>query len=309
MGGLKRRAFTLIELLVVIAIIGILSALIVVGMNSTTQKATIAKAQVFSNSLRNSLMSNLISEWKFESGTHTDGQGADANDAKDTWGTNNATSISGALIKEGSNCMSSKCLSFDGNDYVDYGTGSSFNFGNGTSDNPFTFNGWFKMADATSCGFMGRFTNPSYQYSFYSGSTDKLTFILYDADSSNYIARRSVAVTNYENQWINLVATYDGLGITGMRIYLNGVRVDSADLTSGSYTAMELLSVNNYVGAGGGYMNGQIDEVRVFNAAIPTSQIEQMYFAGINKLFAKNQINQIDYRQRLTQLSNNFAKQ
>ncbi|MFA5013035.1 MAG: type II secretion system protein, partial [Candidatus Paceibacterota bacterium] len=32
------KAFTLIELLVVIAIIGILSALIVVGMNSTTQK-------------------------------------------------------------------------------------------------------------------------------------------------------------------------------------------------------------------------------------------------------------------------------
>jgi prepilin-type N-terminal cleavage/methylation domain-containing protein len=51
-------AFTLIELLVVIAIIGILSGLIVVTMNGVTQKANIAKAQVFSNSLRNALMLN-----------------------------------------------------------------------------------------------------------------------------------------------------------------------------------------------------------------------------------------------------------
>ena len=47
-----KQAFTLIELLVVIAIIGILSGLIVVSMSGVTQKATIAKAQVFSNSLR-----------------------------------------------------------------------------------------------------------------------------------------------------------------------------------------------------------------------------------------------------------------
>jgi prepilin-type N-terminal cleavage/methylation domain-containing protein len=69
-------AFTLIELLVVIAIIGILSALIIVGMSSTTQKATIAKAQVFSNSLRNSLMNNLISEWKFNGSGLNDGDNA-----------------------------------------------------------------------------------------------------------------------------------------------------------------------------------------------------------------------------------------
>ena len=50
-----KKAFTLIELLVVIAIIGILSGLIVVTMSGVTQKARIAKAQAFSNSLRNAL--------------------------------------------------------------------------------------------------------------------------------------------------------------------------------------------------------------------------------------------------------------
>jgi len=61
-----RQAFTLIELLVVIAIIGILSGLIIVSMNGITNSATVAKAQVFSNSLRNALMMNLVSEWKFD---------------------------------------------------------------------------------------------------------------------------------------------------------------------------------------------------------------------------------------------------
>jgi prepilin-type N-terminal cleavage/methylation domain-containing protein len=80
MHKLLKQAFTLIELLVVIAIIGILSGLIVVSMSGVTQKATIAKAQVFSNSLRNSLMLNLISEWKLDG------------NANDSWsGGNNGT--------------------------------------------------------------------------------------------------------------------------------------------------------------------------------------------------------------------------
>jgi len=66
MNKLIKRSFALIELLVVIATIGILSGLIVVSMSGVTNKATIAKGQIFSNSLRNSLMANLVSEWKFD---------------------------------------------------------------------------------------------------------------------------------------------------------------------------------------------------------------------------------------------------
>ena len=65
MNKLLKTAFTLIELLVVIAIIGILSGLIVVSMSGVTEKANIAKSQVFSNSLRNSLMINTVSQYNF----------------------------------------------------------------------------------------------------------------------------------------------------------------------------------------------------------------------------------------------------
>ena len=66
MSKLIKQAFTLIELLVVIAIIGILSGLIVVAMGGVTQKATIAKSQIFSNSLRNSLMLDILAQYTFD---------------------------------------------------------------------------------------------------------------------------------------------------------------------------------------------------------------------------------------------------
>ncbi|MFA5013810.1 MAG: type II secretion system protein, partial [Candidatus Paceibacterota bacterium] len=149
----KQFAFTLIELLVVIAIIGILSALIVVGMNSTTQKATIAKAQVFANSLRNSLMSDLISEWKLDAKSVS----GPPYTTTDTWGTNtgtlmdvdNACSFSGTLKcpQLATNCPSGNCFSFDGiDDYVDLGAGANTDLRN-TS---FTFSAFIKTSTANS---------------------------------------------------------------------------------------------------------------------------------------------------------------
>ena len=70
-------AFTLIELLVVIAIIGILSGLIITTMSGATESARIAKLKVYSNSVRNTLGANLVSEWKF-----------DNSNANDSWGSN-----------------------------------------------------------------------------------------------------------------------------------------------------------------------------------------------------------------------------
>jgi prepilin-type N-terminal cleavage/methylation domain-containing protein len=122
-----KTAFTLIELLVVIAIIGILSGLIVITMSGTTQKATIAKAQVFSNSLRNSLMMNIIGEWKFDELTTA----IDGTAIQDSWGgvnngtldTNSVAADSTDKLRSGTDCISDKCLYFDAvDDYIDCGS-------------------------------------------------------------------------------------------------------------------------------------------------------------------------------------------
>jgi len=131
MNKLIKQAFTLIELLVVIAIIGILSSLIVVSMSGVTQKANIAKAQVFSNSLRNSLMLNLVSEWKFDEGTGTS--------TFDNWQVKTGT-ISGSIWKTETSCVYKNCLQFDTDDYVS-ASGVSLS-------GDYSLEGWVKMETA-----------------------------------------------------------------------------------------------------------------------------------------------------------------
>ena len=146
MNKIIKQAFTLIELLVVIAIIGILSGLIVVAMGGMTQKASIAKSQIFSNSLKNSLMLNLVSEWKFDESTTA----INGTTIQDSWssGYNGTLSSIGdpAVNKVSTDCVSGKCLSFDGvDDYVDLGAYSSLpnlQFGKGS----FTIGAWAKTS-------------------------------------------------------------------------------------------------------------------------------------------------------------------
>ncbi|MFA5431278.1 MAG: type II secretion system protein [Candidatus Paceibacterota bacterium] len=115
MNKLLKTAFTLIELLVVIAIIGILSGLIVVSMSGVTEKANIAKSQVFSNSLRNSLMINTVSQYNFNDISDAKiGTNPVAADIKDSWGSNNGTSVGGnPIIRGGSDCVTGKCMEFN----------------------------------------------------------------------------------------------------------------------------------------------------------------------------------------------------
>ena len=78
----KRKSFTLIELLVVIVIIGILAGVIMISTSSSIDKANFAKAQAFSSTVQNELLSNLVSEWTFDNASSI---------GEDTWGNNHGT--------------------------------------------------------------------------------------------------------------------------------------------------------------------------------------------------------------------------
>ncbi|MFA5013301.1 MAG: LamG-like jellyroll fold domain-containing protein [Candidatus Paceibacterota bacterium] len=301
----KQFAFTLIELLVVIAIIGILSALIVVGMNSTTQKATIAKAQVFSNSLRNSLMSEMVSEWKFDD---IYVEGSDTKTA-DTRGIN-----PGILKQSGyagvcdtthcpqvsvSGCPSSSCLYFDGiDDYVTTG-----NLANNLGQS-FTVEIWSKRTGST-----GVYGNLVQINTWGSGSGG---FLMFDHNNGNiqgriYSSADSAETgifmeTNVPNDvWRHYVFTWEK---PYLNAYLNGVKLSPVTWNH------DVGWTNNavYIGYWSGYyFNGSLDGIRIYGKAVPTSQIQQNYFAGLNKLLSKRRINQKEYNTRVSELVNFFA--
>lgn len=311
MSKLFRQAFTLIELLVVIAIIGILSGLIVVSMSGVTNKATIAKAQVFSNSLRNSLMLNLVSEWKFEGPTVADDTTVTTTYTQDSWsGGNNCSTIGGTpKIYSGSSCASGSCLKFNGStDYLDCGTGNAFNFERTDS---FTIAGWVNIV-SNSVGQiivsreLGDGTYRGWRvYCRPSGAGHTLSFGLFNTTGTNAIVIDAVSIIPL-NTWYYFAFTYTGTSLaSGIKTYLNGASVNMTT-SSDNLSATTQLTQNFLIGARGAgidYYNGYLDDLRIYNTTIPASQIKEQYFAGLNSLLASGNININEYNQRLIQLS------
>lgn len=301
----RRIAFTLIELLVVIAIIGILSGLIVVTMSGVTQKANIARGQVFSNSLRNALMMNLVSEWKFDD-LSTAVQGSAFTDS---WnGGNNMILSTGSdgldKLKSGTDCVFGKCLSFDGsNDYA-YVSGSDSVSSNLTITGPITLSAWVKFSILGTAGsivtkgvlFLG---NGNYGYSLEKGSDDKAYFQICNTTTRYYVSSLSAINTD----WHNVVATWDGTaGTNGVKLYIDGV------LNNQGSSTISLMGQPNYQfrigmdGNGSSPLNGLIDEVRIYNAATSSFLIKEQYYSGLNSLLASGAIDNTKYSERISVL-------
>lgn len=222
-----KTAFTLVELLVVIAIVGILSGLIIVGMNNSVQSATIAKAQIFSSSLRDSLLMSLVAEWKFDDGSGTQTLTADS------WsGINNGTLTNFDFgtadgWRSGSQCVSGGCLQLDGvNDHIDFGNNSSLNI-----TSAFTAELWIYPKDVTRTNqyiISNSYDASNYLYMIMLNNKD----VVYQAFGTPSITATAAIPTS--NVWYHVAATV----IKGdtAKLYVNGKNVNSGAAANSTLT-------------------------------------------------------------------------
>jgi len=173
---------------------------------------------------------------------------------------------------------------------------STFSWGNGVNDLPFSMGGWFKFDDVTTsqCLF-GRINDASSgtQYLVLLDNND-LYLRVYDTSTSNFRHLIANNVINTVGEWVHLVFTYDGTGgataETGMEIYLNGVAVSNASGGAGTYSTMT-ASVDTFClgySAGAGvdtlFLNGAIDEAFVYSGELDETthgEISTLYNGGI----------------------------
>jgi prepilin-type N-terminal cleavage/methylation domain-containing protein len=288
MNKLIKQAFTLIELLVVIAIIGILSGLIVVSMSGVTQKANIAKAQVFSNSLRNALLLNLVAEYKL------DGSG------NDSWGAHNGTIIGTTTLS--SDCVYGTCLSLNGSTYISIPDDDAvFNFGS-----RMTAMMWVKGLPQTGRMIFGQYDTTDQAWRLYTGEASPYNQLRLTINSSPTLQKR--CTTNavvFDNNWHLIGFTYNdsfpNVYIDGQLASLTinqydsfiGMKNSAANLTFGS----QLTS-----GSPNTYFNGFIDEARIYNTVISASQIKEQYYVGLNSLLINGGISKDEYAKRMVGL-------
>ena len=292
------KSFTLIEILVVIVVIGVLSAFILVGMSSITNSANIAKGQAFSNSIRNSLLINLVAEWKFDcNGTCvSDGSTVTTAYTQDVWGSSNAPTISGTpKVYSGNNCISGSCLYFDGSGHIS-GTVNPI-----SGQAIYTIEAWINVP----AGISG------------SGRRDIIYFnTAYPAFSPCFMTAYKPLIylhgNNYkygtldlrDNKWHHIVFVVTGsqtVDIDNAKIY-----VDTKSDGTAPYKVDPPVVPSGVFYIGSTYV-GYIDNLRIYNAVIATSKIQQSYFVGINKLLKNNGIALDEFNQRIVELKTNLA--
>ncbi|HOI60247.1 MAG TPA: prepilin-type N-terminal cleavage/methylation domain-containing protein [Candidatus Pacearchaeota archaeon] len=281
---IKNKSFTLIELLVVIVIIGILAGVIMISTSSSIDKASIAKSKVFDDATRNSLITNLISEWTFDTGTTMLGDATNA-DVIDYWGSNNGdiTNHAPAILTDDS-CVYGKCLYFDGtfNDYVQVSAITSL-----TTGSSFVLSSWvYPEHTNTYRSIIGYDSN----HRLLIQADERM---LSQQGSNFYSATGSVL----NGKWTHVIYWCNGIE---ERWYINGV-------LSGSPQAMSVAEWNAAFKIGQYSLSyypfkGRIDDVRIYNDAFSAQYIKKDYLSGLKSLLSKGSITYEEYISRINSL-------
>ena len=295
------KSFTLIEILVVIVVIGVLSAFILVGMSSISANANIAKGKAFANSLRNSLLMSLVSEYKFEGAGTVDGLAA-ITDVTDSWGTNNASALNGnPYVRSGTNCLSSKCIAFDGtSDTFTIPDSNTLDTVFGTEN--FTLEAWiYSVRYLDYQGIINKRTNAAYAESiggiFIDNDGETLRFLIGTVASMNSI---TYSLVNSHDKWIHVVGTAGGGNI---KFYINGLQAGiTTPITADMPQNNEPMTIGGFY-AGYRSFSGRIDEVRVYNNPIPSFQVKENYYSGLNRLLVKRNISNNEYSENIVNLA------
>lgn len=268
--------FTLIELLVVIAIIGVLASVVLVSLRGVREKARIAKARDFSQTIYHSIGAFAVGIWKFDENS--------GNTAQDNSGYDNQGVIYGATRVAG---ISGSALSFNGtSDYVDVGNGSSINFGPGID---FTIELWFnsRISDANERPLVNKRSNagPGYEINLRYGY-----FKMFIGNGTQWLAGSPGNAPKYAtNIWNHGVVVFDRTNGVA-RFYLNGQPYGAPNTFSISSVTGTLTSTNNFLigtysatAGSASRTDGLIDEVRIYNSALGITKIQKHYADGLER--------------------------
>lgn len=219
---------------------------------------------------------NLVGWWKLDESS--------GNIAYDSTNINNdgvITNINSDNV--GVNGIINQSINFDGSDdYIELPESSSLLPG----DTSFTLSGWFKTGQIynTPNNDHGGRIITIYRSTVYStkvsigfngDNTDTLT-TFYNNGSFQKLNKTSISFN--DNEWHQLIATYDSVSNL-LSMYYDGVPVASTS----AGTIVDSGSLNASIGTfnlSDGFINELVDDVRIYNRALTSSEIQALYDQG-----------------------------
>jgi len=219
-----------------------------------------------------------IAYWKFD-----EGQGGTAYDSTVNHNNGNlGVGSSAPTWQPESNCVSGKCLSFDGNgDFISV-SDSGTSVLDQTSQVSVSF--WFKGNGASWPdswqGLIAKRNSPdygNYGVNIRGGATNVLQYYFYDG---SWQAVDIPASNISTNTWHHFTGTFSDTGDIEGKIYIDGKLIKTE-----SFAAKNLIANNDSLFIGESYtnsefFNGSIDEPKIYPYARTASQIAQDYNAG-----------------------------
>ena len=215
--------------------------------------------------------SGLVGYWKLDESTGTVAYDFSGNGNNGT-STNGPTSVSGQV---------GQALSFNGtNNYVTIGNPSNLQFDTNT---PFSVSFWVKAPSAaTNVGFVTKTPTINgigwYVWSF--SGYNSLRFSFYNGTTA-YVVSTSQIIN--DGTWHFATVTFDGSqNRSGMKAYFDGDLSGTGTNGAMSFSVLNSNPVN--IGArnnNGNFLNGIMDEVRIYNRALSAAEIKTIYTSNI----------------------------
>ena len=150
---------------------------------------------------------------------------------------------------------------------------------------------WVKLNATATQAFFVKGSSSDKEYQILSGANQKLRIRLYDDSTGAHIQTQVDALLT-TGSWNHYVFTYDGRKLREkfkqqtknfLEIYVNASLVAQTTNNSGSYTAMENTTAELRVASSeqnSFYLNGDTDEVALFDIELSSSQITDIYNSG-----------------------------